>query len=732
MRSMTSDRLQTRGFRLAGLAALATVLMAAIPVTAHAQAGEADLDAVRAGRFDFGKMWTFEYAPGDYFSETYGFEADDAWFERARLSVLRIPGCSASFVSPNGLVATNHHCVRGAVTRVTEEGESLLDDGFYAASLEQERRIPRYYADQLIAIEDVSDEVFSATDLAATEEEREQVREAKLEEIEARLKGVYAEQGDSIWVQLVPLYHGGRYSAYVFHRFTDVRLVVAVELQMGFFGGDADNFTYPRYDLDFAFLRIYDGEGNPHRPEHYLGWGEQGVELGSVVFVIGNPGSTNRLRTMTQLEFQRDVQVPAVVRFLDSRWNVLNDFYQAEPEAGEAMNLRNRMFGLSNSLKASTGRLTALRDPMILARKQDAERQLIEAIGADATLSQQYGTLIDEMAEIQAARRRIGGAYGAFLALESQAYGSATLRRGLAAHAYFEAQAAGAPADTIEAMKERLAGIGDFPPQMELGFLTARFEDFQMHFGAAHEITRAALQGREPAEAAAALREASVLGDSERATEAVTSGSLTRDDPAVQLAATLLPTYRESQAAFRDYSRDEGRLERDLGRVRFEVYGRSIPPDGTFSPRITDGVVKGYEFNGTIAPPYTTFYGVYDLYSAHGPGTWWDLPDRWRTPPAGLDLSTPLNFCSTSDTYGGNSGSPAVTPELEIVGLNFDRNIEGLSRDFIYLPERGRNVMVDVRAIRAALDHVYDADRIVMEIETGQLYETEAAADAAR
>jgi hypothetical protein len=176
---------------------------------------------------------------------------------------------------------------------------------------------------------------------------------------------------------------------------------------------------------------------------------------------------------------------------------------------------------------------------------------------------------------------------------------------------------------------------------------------------------------------------------------------------------------------------EEQELAAELGRARFEVYGRSVPPDASSSPRITDGVVRSYEYNGTLAPPYTTFFGMYNLFSAHGPGTDWDLPYRWRTPPAGLPLSTPLNFISTADTYGGNSGSPAVTRSLALVGLNFDRNIEGLSRDFIYLPERGRNIMVDARAIQAALDHVYDADRIVQEVLTGRLFRTEAEADAA-
>jgi len=730
MRTTMNWRLPGGRRRLASLVALLAALLLSVPVPAHAQRGRTGLDTVRAGRFDFGKMWTFEYAPSEYFSQTYGFDASPEWFERARLSVLRIPGCSASFVSPNGLVATNHHCVRGAVTRVTQEGETLLDDGFYARALEEERRIPGHYADQLIAIEDVSDEVFSALDVAASEEERERVREEMLGSIRERLLEQHAGQGDSIWVQLVPLYHGGRYSAYVFRRFTDVRLVVAAEVQMAFFGGDADNFTYPRHDLDFAFLRIYDGDGRPYQPRHHFGWGEEGVEPGDVVFVIGNPGSTNRLRTIAQLEYQRDLEVPVRIAYYVSRLAALESYSQAEPERAEAMNIRNLMFGLSNSLKARRGQLDALRDPLIMAMKWDAERQLREVIREDAELRGRYGTLFDRVAEIQQERVKYRASYGAFYGLANPTYGSRTLRRAALAQAYLEAVAGSAPADSVTAMKEQLREIGDHPGELELRYLTARFTDFQRYLGVDHEITRAALRGGTLAEAAAALLESSALRDSTRAAQALTDGSLTPDDPAVGLAAAIAPVYREFAEANRRLSREEGQLESDLGRVRFDVYGRAIPPDGTFSPRIADGVVKGYEYNGTYAPPYTTFYGLYDLYSSHGPGSEWDVAERWRTPPRGLDLSTPLNFISTADTYGGNSGSPAVTPELELVGLNFDRNIEGLSRDFIYLPERGRNVMVDVRAILAALDQVYDADRIAMELETGRLYETEEAADA--
>jgi hypothetical protein len=712
------------GARIVSLLAL---LLAALPLAAPAQVTRADLDTVRAGRFDFGKMWTFEYAPTDYFTETYGFEANEEWFERARLSVLRIPGCSASFVSPNGLVATNHHCVRGAITRVTREGESLLDDGFVATSLEEERRIPNYYADQLIHVEDITHEVFQAIDPIGDAAARDSAREAVFDAMRSSLLEIHSGMPDSVWVQIVPLYHGGRYSAYVFRRFTDVRLVVAAELQMGFFGGDADNFTYPRYDLDFAMLRIYDRDGQPFRPDHYLRWPAEGVEQGDVVFVIGNPGSTNRLRTMDQLEYLRDVEVPARLAWYTSRLEALEALRQAEPELAESMNVRNLMFGLSNSLKARTGQLAALRDPVIMRKKWDAERQLRDSIGGNPLL-REFGDVFSRITEIQASKAAFGSSYGAFYALGNPTYSSATVLRAIYARAYLSALAAGGDAS---AAREGLLSVGDKPEVLELGFLTARFRDFDRYLGAGNDITWTALRGQTAAEAAAALLEASALGDSARTAAAIADGSLDAEDPAVTLAAALLPMFQEYSQAFAGFTESEGRLEGELGRARFDVYGRSIPPDGTFSPRITDGVVKGYRYNGTAAPPYTTFFGIYDRYVAHGPDSEWDLPERWRTPPAGLDLSTPLNFASTADTYGGNSGSPAVTPELELVGLNFDRNIEGLSRDFIYLPEQGRNVMVDVRAIRAALDVVYDSDRIVAELETGRLFETEAAADAA-
>ena len=709
--------------------AMLVLVAATTGVRTPAAAQTTTSDSLRAGRFDSGKMWTFEYAPARYFTQTYGFQADSAWFTNARLSALRIPGCSASFVSPNGLVVTNHHCARGAVTRVTRDGESLLDTGFYAKALTEERPIENYYADQLIAIQDVSDEVFAALDAATDDAARRDARRTVFGAIQQRLQGQYGQPNRPVRVEVTALYNGGRYSAYVFRRYTDVRLVAAAELQLGFFGGDADNFTYPRHALDFAFFRIYGDDGRPLQTPNHFTWSRAGVKEGDVVFVIGNPGPTNRLNTVAQLEYLRDVQVPAQVAIQSSRLAVLNGFMDAHKGEPAAAAVRNTAFGISNSLKAGIGRLDALNRPEILGRRRDAERMFRDSIAAKPELSTRYGRAFDRIAEIQTAKRAFAANVAAFAYFESGTYSPALLRRALEASAYLRT-AARAPADSAAA-RRRLLGIGDGQAEIEVQLLADRFADFQKYFGDSDPITRAALQGRSPADAAAALIASSALA-SQTATERAVAGGTLASDPAVGLIETIIPRLLRFQSEMGVLNTEEAGLAGDLGRARFDVYGTSVPPDATSSPRITDGVVRSYDYNGTRAPPYTTFFGMYDLNSAFGQVSEWNLPARWLPPPADLDLDTPLNFVSTADTYGGNSGSPAVTPQLELVGLNFDRNVEGLSRDYIYLPERGRNIMVDVRAILEALDDVYDADRIVLELTTGRMAATEQEADAIR
>ncbi len=689
------------------------VFLVMVPATALAQTGT----AARPHRFDFGKMWTFEYPPSAYFTTTYGFDASPEWFEKARMAALRIPGCSASFVSGDGLVVTNHHCARSSVSAVTREGEHLLDDGFYAPTLADERRIPGYWADQLVAVEDVTDEIYRAVD-AASAEGRNDARAAAVVAVQQRLRD--ARQGsDDIFVQVVPLYNGGRYSAYVFRRFRDVRLVAAAELDMGFFGGDPDNFTYPRYALDFAFYRIYDADGKPYHPGTWFTWGD-GVREGDPVFVIGNPGPTNRLQTVAQLEYQRDVYVPYRKAYYESRLQVLRDAYAADPVAGEKLDLRNRAFGLSNALKAYTGRLAALRDPEILGLKRAAEEELVEAIAAKPELQSRYGSVLSEIGTLEEQKRALGHEAAAFYGLGSASNGSRTLRRATLAAALPNPRQEAASAGDLEKARAELREVADHPSGMEEELLRLRLDDLQRNLGAADPLVERALEGRSLEGAATSLMTRSVLSTQAKTEAALRSGGIPADDPAVVLARALNQRVHAYELAIREVTAREAELAADLGRVRFEVYGTDVAPDATSSPRITDGVVRSYDYNGTLAPAHTTFYGVYDRYYGHDGNVEWRLPKRWLPVPEGLDLSTPLNFVSTADTYGGNSGSPAVTKDLALVGLNFDRNIEGLSRDFIYLPERGRNVMVDVRAIKEALTKVYHADRIVKEISAGK------------
>jgi hypothetical protein len=714
--------------RGAGLKVLVPLIVALIGC-ASAAAAQSVEDPTRAGRFDMGKMWTFENAPMEYFSDTYGFEATDEWFRSAHMAALRVPRCSAAFVSPHGLLVTNHHCTRTEVVRVTREGESLLDDGFYASSLEEERPIPDYYVDQLIATEDVSDEVLGAMDRAADPAEREQSREEAIERIQERIGALHSGGEGEVRVEVTALYNGGRYSAYTYRRYTDVRMVAAAELQLGFFGGDPDNFTYPRYALDFAFLRVYGSDGDPLETDHYFTWSLEGVEEGDPIFVIGNPGPTNRLNTMAQLEFQRDVFVPAQKSFLGGRLAIMREFYEENPEEGEAMGLRDQMFGLSNSLKAYSGRLDALRDPMIMARKADGERRFLEALNEDPELRTRWGTLIQKMARIQRDKTALGPEVAAYTRLAGPQESSLLTRAIHAAWNYLPAMALGASADQVETFRERVLAVEDHPREMDEAFLAERIRDLERFLGRDHEVTRRVLGDRSPEGATEILFTRSVLSSREGTEAALRGGTLTRDDPAIRLAEALLPSYRRT-ITVDSLSQIEAELAADLGRARFAVYGPEVPPDASRSPRITDGVVRPYEYNGTEAPVYTTFFGLYDHFYSYGRESDWNLPDRWVPPHPDLDLGTPLNFISTADTYGGNSGSPAVTPGLNIVGLNFDRNVEGMSRDFIYLPERGRNIMVDVRAIKEAMDKVYDADRIVQEVLTHRLFRTEAEADA--
>jgi hypothetical protein len=676
-----------------------------------------DLDTVTAGSFDQGKMWTFEFPPVEYLAREYGFRPDAAWFEKARLGALRIPSCSASFVSASGLVLTNHHCARSFVTQVQAEGENLLDDGFYARSLSEERAVEDFEADQLVEILDVTDEVNARVD-AVSPDERQTVREEVLAEIEERLTGERGGEESGFVVEMVSLYNGGRTSAYVFRRYTEAKLVMAPELQIGFFGGDPDNFTYPRYNLDFAFFRIYEN-GEPLSSDVYFPVDDDGLQEGDAVFIIGNPGSTSRLQTVPELEFRRDVSDRYVLELIRSRMAVLDEFIRDHPEEAQARDLRNEFFSLSNSEKAIAGQVAGLEDPVILARRLDTDRRFQEAIDANPALAERYGSLMARMAELQDAKREQAPGFGAFLALTSDIMASATLHRALMAFQVLSARAGGAPDEQIEELLEGVRSIPQQHADLDEALMAARFQGFIDYYGQDSDIAQAVLQGRSPEGSASVIRAGSVLADSAGAVTALEQGTVGMEDLALGVVRGYLPRFAQFQQVVAQVFPEEERIAAELGRARFEVYGTDVPPDATFSLRIADGVTRGYEYNGTLAPWKTTFYGLYDRHYSHAGEADWALPERWLPAPAGMDLSTPLNFVSTVDIIGGNSGSPVLDRELEVVGVVFDGNIESLPGDYIYLPVLNRSVTVDIRAVLEALDHVYGMEHIAAELRTG-------------
>ncbi len=686
-----------------------------------------NLDTVHAGEWDQGKMWTFEFPPTDYFSKTYGFHPDSAWFAHARLGALRISGCSASFVSPNGLILTNHHCAREFEKSAQREGEDILDNGFFAKNLADERAVKDFHADQLIDLVDVTDEVNAKLDTVPSDR-RADVRKDVLDSIQARILKQRGGKDAGIVVEMVSLYNGGRTSAYVFRRYTDVKLVGVPELQIGYFGGDPDNFTYPRYNLDFSLFRVYGDDGKPLHTPNYFHVDTLGLHGGEPIFVVGNPGSTSRLQTVAQLEFRRDVGDKDILDLLRSRMAVLDQYIKAHPEEAEKYDLRNQYFGLSNSEKAYTGQVKGLEDPIIIARRKDSERKFQQAIDADSTLKAQYGDLIARMAALQKQKRTEAPGFGAFLGLTSSSLASATLHRALLAFQILNVRASGND-DALKSLLAEMDSVGQQPKELDEALMAARFRDFVHYYGENSQLAKSVLQGRTPEAAAAAVVSGSVLSDSANAVAAAQNGTLSMSDPALGVVRGYLPTFAQFQRMVSTVFPEEDEIAADLGRARFKVYGTKVPPDATFSLRISDGVVKGYDYNGTIAPWHTTFYGLYDRHYSFLGREEWALPKRWLNPPASFNLATSLDFVSTADIIGGNSGSPVLDKDLDLVGVVFDGNIESLPGDYIFMPKVNRAVAVDVRAILEALDDIYDVDRLVVEMKTGRLVATEAAAD---
>ncbi len=659
-------------------------------------------------RFDMGKMWTFENAPLDYFEEAYDFRPTQEWLNTARMASLRIPGCTASFVSANGLLMTNHHCGRGHVGRVTREGESLLDDGFYAETMADERQAPNMWADQMLVLEDVSALIESAVDRMAPDEQQAQARDARVEAVQDS-----ASEAHALRCEVTELYNGGKYSLYCFKRYTDVRLVMTPELQIGAFGGDPDNFTYPRYSIDMSFFRVYEN-GEPVQPDAYFRFDTDGVEEGDAVFVIGNPGSTERMSTYAQLEFNRDLREPFTTQLYRTRADILAMFMEHHPE--ERPNYINLYFGLMNAWKLYAGRTKALNDPEIMGRRLGWEKQFKDAVASNPQLSQQYGGLWNEIAAIRAEMREV---YPVLVTLRTGGViRSRTIGTAAQMVQYAQLVQDGAPADTTQALRARIEHV-EFNTDLDGHMLEAQIGDVIFLLGENDPWVQQALGGQNPRDAAHAIIDGSpsVVDPAARSAMLDNPASiLTSTEPALALVQAGGPRMQQARARYGQLQAQEQAKVAKLARALFDVYGTDLPPDATFTLRIADGVIAGYEYNGTLAPPWTTLYGMYDRYWGHYGSSDWDLPERWLNPPPELDLGTPVTMVSTNDITGGNSGSPMINTDLEVVGLVFDGNIESLSGDFIYTTEVSRTVAVAAPIILASLRYIYRADRMVEEM----------------
>ena len=667
-----------------------------------------------AGGFvkEFGTMWTFDAPPLEYWKGRYGFEPSAAWLENVRLSAVRIPGCSASIVSSAGLVMTNHHCARACITAVSPPDSNFQAIGFVARDEASERRCPGMTADQLQSITDVTARIRGAV-TGSTPGRRVAQRDSAIGAIE---QDCARESGGTC--QVVGFYQGGRYSLYRFHRFTDLRLVMAPEEEISFFGGDPDNFTYPRYDLDMTFLRIYQ-DGAPLRPTNYLRWSAAGAKEDEPVFVVGNPGSTGRLLTLEQMAYLRDVQYPALLETYAEQIAA----YKQLASAGESARRQyeNTIFSLENSQKAVRGYRSGLVDSAIMARKTGFERDFRARIAARPDLRARYGAAWDNIAKAQkelasfARETRFHaftggsllGVAGAMVRLPEQAAlpDSARLPAfrgdGLA-----RARAAVLRAQPVDTAYERL-------------LLAAQFRMAQRNLPAGDPFLRAALAGRTPDAAAAALVGGTKLASVEARTMLVEGGAAAiaaSTDPMITLARAINPLATgHAMRALGINAVISANVEL-VGEAIFAAYGTSLPPDATFTLRISDGVVKGFPMNGTIAPYRTSFYGLFGRSAEFDDQPPFRLTDRWKGARDRLDLGTALNFVSTNDIIGGNSGSPVINRAGEVVGLIFDGNIESLPNRFIFTDEVARSVSVHSQGILEALRKVYGAERIAREL----------------
>ena len=654
-------------------------------------------------------MWLFNALPLEHLKKTYDFEPTEKWTEHLMKSCVRFNvGGSASFVSSNGLVLTNHHVGSDTLHKLSSEENDIYTNGFYARTLEEELKAPDLELNQLINIKDVTAEVNAAVEAGMTAGDAAKARSAAIAKVEKS-----AMDANGLRSDVVTLYGGGRYHLYQYKKYTDVRLVWSPEAASAFFGGDADNFEYPRYCLDACIFRVYEND-QPAKVEHFLKWSASGAAEEELVFVAGNPGRTSRIFTYDAMKFQRDHRVPYVLDFLRRREILLQQFSLNGPEA--ARRAKDNLFGIQNARKAYLGELAALQDPAVMSAKLASEQALLAQIKADPKL-QEFASAWKTIAEVQ---KRKQERLGKGLRLSTGLFNTAqTLVQMAAEDLKPSAERLAQFRDSARAsLEQQLFSKAPVYKDLELALMADSISRSLELLGADSQLCQTLLAGKSPVERAAELMKTR-LDEVEFRKELASGGSQAIEscnDPMIRLAIALDGHFRAEQKETEEIDEIEKQAYAQIAEALFATQGTSTYPDATFSLRLAFGPVRSYEEKGKKIPAWTTVDGAFDHEDAHRGQKDFSLPQRWHERRGKLPGSTPFNFVCTADIIGGNSGSPVVNKDLELVGLIFDGNIQSLSADYLYTDRQGRATSVHSSVIRDALKYVYDAETLANQL----------------
>ncbi len=661
-------------------------------------------------------MWTFDNPPLKQWKERYNFEPSQEWLDNLRLASVRLEGGSGSFVSADGLIITNHHVASGQIAKLSTKEKDLIKDGFYAKTQAEELKTPDMEANILMSFENVTERVQSAVKSGASDKDANTQRRAAISAIEKE-----STEKTGLKSDVITLYNGGEYWLYRFKKYTDIRLVFAPEEQIAFFGGDYDNFTYPRYNLDVTFLRAYEN-GVPAKTPNYLKWSETGPMDGEFVIASGNPGSTARLLTVAQLKYQRDTGNPLQKWIWETPLVALQNYAKRGAEQDRQSNGAIR--SLNNSLKRLTGQQEGLTNPRMFAKKEKEEQDLKAGLAKNPALEKEYLPAWAQIEKVYAdlpmmAKRR---AFSLISVSRLGAIASNLVRyseeiKKPSGERYPEFSDA-----RLESFKANLFSSAPIYAEMEEVLLTAWLEEARKTLGANDPLIKAAIGDAEPTEVVKrAINETKLKDVAERKAlfEGGADAIAKSNDPMIMLARRIEPIIRELRAWNEEKIVSvEASAGRKIAKARFLVYGRTISPDANFNLRMAFGKVHGYDEDTTLVPYKTTFYGLYDRAESFGEKSPFDLPARWRDGRNKLNLATPFNFPYSADTIGGMSGSPIVNRKAEFVGINFDSNIQKLSNRYWYIEEDegSRAIGVHSAGILEALRKLYDAGNLVKEL----------------